>query len=99
MQANILSALSSTKIHEVFNIALGDRTSLNDLFALIKNSLNKHGIHYTKEAIYGDFREGDVLHSQADISKAKAYFGYEPTHRIGEGIEEAAHWFTKFKKY
>ncbi|MEP2987434.1 MAG: SDR family oxidoreductase [Parasphingorhabdus sp.] len=95
VQANIRAALSpESSRDEVYNVAVGDRTTLNDLFASLKESLSELQIHYAREPIYDDFRAGDVRHSQADISKARAKIGYEPTHPIGDGIRAAMPWYV-----
>ena len=94
VQANILAATSSlSKRSEIFNIAVGGRTSLNDLFCFIQNSLDQIGKRYNKKAEYLDFRLGDIRHSEADISKAKKILGYEPSHDIKSGICEAMPWY------
>ena len=98
VQANILSATSNLSNHEVFNIAVGDRTSLITLFDLIKSSLKNRQVNYTKNVNFADFRPGDVLHSQADISKAIKLLSYSPTHNIIDGIEETASWYTSLAK-
>jgi len=96
VQANILAATYSQNIkNDVFNIAVGQITSLNDLFILLKESLKQSGLDYTKNPIYRDFRSGDVLHSQASIEKAKNEFNFYPTHNIKEGLAEAMSWFIK----
>ena len=95
VQANILAATTcnTDAVFQIYNVALGDRTTLNDLFNHLKSSLAKNGILYTKEPSYQSFREGDVRHSQANIEKAKSRLGYEPTHRILKGIECAMPWY------
>lgn len=95
VQANILAALSSPEQSEVYNVAVGDRTSLNTLFHAIANSLQAEGVDYSKQPLYRDFRAGDVRHSQADISKARQQLGYEPSHNIGQGIAVAMPWYVK----
>lgn len=96
VQANILAALSEERgLNQVYNVALGDRTTLNDLFASIKSSLDDNGVFYNRSPIYKDFRDGDVRHSQADISKIKSLLGYYPTHKIQEGINLAMPWYVK----
>lgn len=95
VQANILAALSSPEQSEVYNVAVGDRTSLNTLFHAIVNSLQAEGVDYSKQPLYRDFRAGDVRHSQADISKARQQLGYEPSHNIGQGIAVAMPWYVK----
>ncbi|MCA1929394.1 SDR family oxidoreductase [Rheinheimera sp.] len=95
VQANILAALSSPEKSEVYNVAVGDRTSLNTLFHAIATSLKAEGVDYTKQPVYRDFRAGDVRHSQADIGKARSELGYEPSHTIGQGIAVAMPWYVK----
>lgn len=95
VQANILAALSSPEQSEVYNVAVGDRTSLNTLFRAIATSLQVEGVDYSKQPLYRDFRAGDVRHSQADISKARQQLGYEPSHNIGQGIAVAMPWYVK----
>jgi len=97
IQMNILAATApdDTK-DEVYNVAVGDRTTLNDLFGSIKTALIKNDINVSMEPTYRDFRAGDVRHSQADISKAKNALGYSPEFRIAEGIGKAMPWYVKF---
>jgi len=94
VQMNILAATASEEAKDqVYNVAVGDRTNLNDLLDLIKDSLESGGVQVRVEPVYRDFRAGDVLHSQADINKARAYLGYCPTHRIEQGISESLDWY------
>lgn len=94
VQANILAAVADeAAVNHVYNVAVGDRTTLNDLFNALKNALSEHNINYTKNAVYQDFRAGDVRHSQADITKAKNLLGYQPEYRINQGIKEAIKWY------
>jgi UDP-N-acetylglucosamine 4-epimerase len=96
VQANILSALAKPEAkNEVYNVALGERTSLNQLYNYIRDSLEKLGIQYSKNPEYKDFRSGDIRHSEADITKAKNNLGYEPMHKISQGIEIAMPWYLK----
>lgn len=96
VQANLLTAIAEdTAKDEVYNVAVGDRTTLNDLFAALKNELANNGVVYEKGPVYRDFRAGDVRHSQADISKAKAKLGYTPEYRIRDGIAKAMPWYLK----
>lgn len=98
IQANLLAATAEEEHkNEVYNVAVGDRTSLNQLFAYIKESLADNGIAYTKIPLYRDFREGDVQHSQADIHKASKRLGYKPSHNIKEGIVHAMPWYIGLK--
>lgn len=95
VQMNILAATAPGEAkNEVYNVAVGDRTSLNTLFDALKTALAENGISYTKEPIYRDFRAGDVRHSQADISKAQGMVGYAPSHRIYDGISQAMPWYV-----
>jgi UDP-N-acetylglucosamine/UDP-N-acetylgalactosamine 4-epimerase len=80
---------------EVFNVAVGARTSLNQLFTLIRDGLREHQVHYRREPVHVDFRPGDVRHSQADIGKARRLLGYAPTHGIEEGMKAALPWYIQ----
>ena len=95
VQANILAATTQNDEakNQVYNVAVGDRTTLNDLFNAIKAALNENGVTYTKEPVYRDFRAGDVRHSQASINKINTLLGYEATHKIDEGINLAVNWY------
>ena len=96
VQANILAATSSDEAkNQVYNVAVGDRTTLNVLFNAIKIALAENSVNYTKDAVYRDFRAGDVRHSQASILKITRELGYVPTHRIDQGIECAMEWYIK----
>ncbi len=96
IQANILSAiLNKNDSHKVFNVAVGDRTSLDELYEIIKNSLKNNNIHYEKKPNYTDFRDGDVRHSQASINKAIEVLSYSPEYTIRSGIDESIHWYIK----
>lgn len=94
VQANILASLANDEAkNEVYNVAVGDRTSLNTLYSSIRDSLSDNNVVFNKEPNYCDFRAGDVRHSQADISKAKELLGYQPEFRINDGIEKAMPWY------
>jgi UDP-N-acetylglucosamine 4-epimerase len=94
VQANLLAALAGDEVQgEVFNVAVGDRTSLNRLFDLLREGLHALGRSYTREAVPGPFRAGDVRHSEADISKGERLLGYRPTHDIGAGLASALPWY------
>ncbi len=95
VQMNILAALADESAKdEVYNVAVGDRTTLNQLFQALKKALSENGISYSKEPEYKDFRAGDVRHSQADITKAKTKLGYQPQFAISEGIAKAMPWYV-----
>lgn len=94
VQANILASLANDEAkNEVYNVAVGDRTSLNTLYSSIRDSLSDNNVFFDKEPNYCDFRAGDVRHSQADISKAKKLLGYQPEFRINDGLEKAMPWY------
>ncbi|NMP16543.1 NAD-dependent epimerase/dehydratase family protein [Thalassotalea sp. Y01] len=96
VQANILAAVASDGAkNEVYNVAVGDRTSLNQLFNAIKENLSPCGVNYPNGAHMKDFRAGDVRHSQADISKAREHLGYQPTHNIHQGLAQAMPWYVE----
>jgi len=93
-QAGIQSDVSPT--NQVYNVAVGDRTTLNELYAQLHLNLLDQYPHLQDVApVYRDFRAGDVRHSLADISKAATLLGYQPTHRIGEGIKVAMAWYVQ----
>ena len=100
VQANILAATTQNEEakNQVYNVAVGDRTTLNDLFNAIKGALNENYVTYTKEPVYRDFRAGDVRHSQASVEKIKKLLGYEPKFVISQGINKAMPWYINFSK-
>ncbi len=94
VQMNILAATGPDEAKaQVYNVAVGDRTTLNDLFDAIKSALIASGVSVEKTAEYREFRQGDVRHSQADVSKAMNNLGYSPTHKVQQGILEAMPWY------
>lgn len=99
VQANILAATAQDEAkNQVYNVAVGDRTTLNDLFNAIKASLNANGVNYSKQPVYRDFRAGDVRHSQASIEKIKNHLGYSPKFVISQGIDIAMSWYVNSLK-
>ena len=97
VQANILAATAEDEgKNQVYNVALGDRTSLNTLFDSLKQALKTNGVDYNKSPTYREFRAGDVRHSQADIAKAKSMIGYAPEFKIQQGIDKAMPWYIDF---
>ena len=96
VQANILAAVANDDSkNQVYNVAVGGRTTLNTLFDSLKKSLSSNGVDYKPAPIYRDFREGDVRHSQADISKIQKALGYAPQFDIVKGIEKAMPWYVE----
>ena len=97
VQMNLLAAMTDNDdaTDQVYNVALNDRTSLNQLYQMIEDRLIQRVEGLTKqEPTYRDFRAGDVMHSQADISKAQQLLGYQPSHKISEGLDEAMDWYV-----
>ncbi|MDD2989163.1 MAG: NAD-dependent epimerase/dehydratase family protein [Zoogloea sp.] len=97
VQANLLAAttLDPAARNQVYNVAVGDRTTLNQLFSALQQALVDNGIDYRKLAVKRDFRNGDVRHSQADIGKATGLLGYEPQFDIQVGINVAMPWYVQ----
>lgn len=100
VQANLLAATSTDKAarNQVYNVAVGDRTSLNQLFEALKQALAANGVRYDKTAIHRDFRAGDVRHSQADIGKAQRLLGYSPLFDIKAGIGFTMPWHLSLRE-
>lgn len=97
VQANLLAAMTenSEAVNQIYNVAINERTSLNKLYEMIRALLLEKFPHLRKHRPeYVNFREGDVRHSQADISKAGKMLGFEPTHRINEGLKQALDWYV-----
>ena len=96
VQANLLAATATAPEarNQVYNVAVGDRTTLNDLFRLIRDALVPHGVAPATAPTHRDFRAGDVRHSLADVSKARRLLGYEPTHRLADGVGVAMPWYV-----
>ncbi len=98
IRINLLAAITDEKqaVNQVYNAAVNARTSLTELFQMLRSKLEKRYKHLTGfMPIYRDFRAGDVKHSQADISKAQRMLGYEPSHTIDSGLDEALVWYQK----
>ncbi|ENF7073383.1 Vi polysaccharide biosynthesis UDP-N-acetylglucosaminuronic acid C-4 epimerase TviC [Acinetobacter baumannii] len=100
VQANILAATTENEEakNQVYNVAVGDRTTLNDLFNAIKNALRENQIMYVKDPIYRDFRKGDVRHSQASVEKIQNLLGYKAQYVISEGVDLAMKWYVNILK-
>ncbi|MFD2365189.1 SDR family oxidoreductase [Pseudoduganella sp. GCM10020061] len=98
VQANLLAATvhSPDALNQVYNIALGERTTLLELYELMRELLARRMPHAaTHSPRFGPFRAGDVRHSQADISKAQALLGYAPTYHLRDGLHEALDWYVR----
>ena len=98
IQANLLAAATDRPeaLNQPYNVAVAERTTLNELFELERALLVEH-FPWVRDARpqYRGFRDGDVRHSQADIAKAQTLLGYAPTHRIREGLAQAMGWYVK----
>jgi UDP-N-acetylglucosamine 4-epimerase len=96
VQMNLLAAAAENReaVNQVYNTAVNARTSLNQLFEMLRSRLARE-IPHVRDAkpVYRDFRPGDVKHSQADISKAKRLLGYDPTHTVEQGLDTALAWY------
>lgn len=96
VQANLLAGCSTDPraLDQVYNVAVEQRTTLNELFLLIRGHVaRRFPGAATVEPIYRDFRPGDVRHSLADIGKARRLLGYEPRFGLDEGLAHAADWY------
>jgi UDP-N-acetylglucosamine/UDP-N-acetylgalactosamine 4-epimerase len=96
VQANILAAMApaGAVAGEIFNVAVGERTTLTELFFTIRDALAGE-VPEVRDAqpVYRDPRPGDVRHSLADISRISAALGYRPTHTVAQGLAEALPWY------
>ncbi len=98
VQANIMAACATKNeaLNQVYNVAFGERTTLNELFSMIRERVAKVYNHAEgKEPAYRDFRAGDVRHSLADISKARDLLGYKPAFSVKDGLDQAAMWYIE----
>lgn len=97
VQANLLAALADDEHRDlVYNVAVGQRTSLNELFRGLAGYLAGAGQPYARAPVHREFRAGDVRHSLADISRAASRLGYAPTHTLDQGLGEAMPWYLAF---
>ena len=99
VQMNLLAATAQDSAkNQVYNVAVGDKTTLRELFLLIKDSLKTIGVKVKSDPIYREFRAGDVRHSQADINKASNLLEYKPSHDVKSGLSEAMPWYCNFSQ-
>ncbi len=96
VQANLLAGTApETSLGEVFNVSFGGKTSLTQLYWMIADRLaSSHSDFARRDPVYTPLREGDIRHSQADLSKIKAHLGYSPTHSVAGGLDETVPWFA-----
>jgi UDP-N-acetylglucosamine 4-epimerase len=92
VQANLLAALTNDPqaLNQVYNIAVGESTSLNELLELLQSLLGRRAA-----TLQRPFREGDVRHSLADITQARRLLGYQPAHTLASGLREALSWYVR----
>ena len=98
VQANILAATTGNPeaINQVYNIAVNARTTLNQLFEMLRTRLEPYYAHLKEfKPTYRDFRPGDIMHSHANIAKARNLLGYQPTHTIEDGLDVSLEWYKK----
>lgn len=96
VQANELALLAEKDeaLNQVYNVAFGERTTLNELFVLLREELSVFDDKISKvEALYGPPRSGDVPHSLANIEKAKTLLGYAPEYNVRQGLKESSRWY------
>jgi len=96
-QANLLAAATANPqaLNTVYNIAVGERTTLHELYTMIRDRLIpfRPGLRGT-EPHFGPFRQGDIRHSLSDIGKAARLLSYSPTHTVAQGLDEAISWYA-----
>ncbi|MFQ5678538.1 MAG: SDR family oxidoreductase [Gemmatimonadota bacterium] len=97
VQANVLAALAPREAtDEIYNVATGQRTTLNELFGMVRDGLARRCPELADaRPVYRDFRPGDVRHSLADIEKARTVLGYRPSHDVESGLLEALDWYAE----
>lgn len=98
IQANLLAATTENPetLNQVFNVALGRRTSLNELLGALQSALRRRETALpATQPVYREFRAGDVRHSQADVSKARRLLGFAPAHDLADGLELAMDWYWR----
>lgn len=98
IQANLLAALvkEDSAINQIYNVAVGESTSLNQLYRLLDGALSINFPHLKfSRPIYCDFRPGDIRHSLASIAKSKLLLGYSPTHQVKQGLNEVVDWYMQ----
>jgi UDP-N-acetylglucosamine/UDP-N-acetylgalactosamine 4-epimerase len=101
VQANLLASLTEDEaaFNQIYNIAYGERTTLNELFELIRaNVTKKHPQLAMAKPVYRDFRSGDIRHSLADVGKAKRLLKYDPQYSVRSGLEKAGEWYLGSRK-
>ena len=97
IQANLLSLVADKKaINTVYNVAYGDRNTLNDLMGYLKELLSEFNAKINDVVvIYGANRQGDIPHSHASVAKAKELLNYDPQFSLQKGLKEAVDWYRE----
>ncbi|EKB60704.1 SDR family oxidoreductase [Bergeyella zoohelcum] len=101
IQMNLLAITSENPdaLNQVYNTAVGDRTTIKDMTELLKKYLSEYDPKIAEvEILHGPNRQGDVPHSLASIEKAQKNLGYQPTHKFAEGLKEAVDWYWEHLK-
>jgi UDP-N-acetylglucosamine 4-epimerase len=96
VQINLLAAftIGEDSVNQVYNVAVGERTSLLQLFEYLKTNLGSLSVDVVhKDPKFRDFRSGDVRHSQASIEKSKEFLGYQPLFTIRDGLNHSLSWY------
>ncbi len=96
IQANLLSLVTTNKkaINTIYNVAFGDRNTLNDLIGYLKEYLSEFDSKISSiKVVYGPNRAGDIPHSQANVDKAKENLNYNPQYTLQQGLKEAVKWY------
>jgi UDP-N-acetylglucosamine 4-epimerase len=99
IQANFLAAMSEDPlaVNQVFNVAVGEKNTLNKLFELLSDAFKESSFDYQKKPVFQEFRLGDVHASLADISKCKNILGYAPQYTLSQGIRKLVPWWLNQK--
>ena len=101
VQINLLAATTDNDeaTDQVYNVAVNDSTSLNELYQMIEDRLIQRSNELLRtKPIYRDFRAGDVRHSQANINKAKELLDYKPKYKVSQGMDEVIDWYIEALK-
>ena len=96
IQANYLAMTTTNPraVNKVYNVAFGERTTLNQLFNYLKEGLSGFDPAIDEiSPVYGPFRAGDIPHSLASIDRAKSLLGYDPKYSVKKGLQEAIKWY------
>lgn len=95
VQANLLAAAveGDRPTAEIFNVAVGGRATLNEVYAALRDRLAARGVSAPEQPTFEAFRRADIRHSLADVSRIASALGYQPTHSVADGIEQALDWY------